>query len=143
MISYPYEVLGEFDELTILIARARALYADDQSMLRDYATELMRYAWKATTEGGDVYTNEKREVIASIEQTLQTLVPEPQGFVVPAGTEQATWWHMVRARARKANRLDVGGNNHLREVSGRVMRISFLLALKSNADAGVPEEPIS
>lgn len=147
---WSWDVLGTFEEISVIAGQAEALATNapsDENVNPNNIT-IARVAMdtllRVIGEGGETYWNDVAKPAAGAVLTaLEGTVTQPGVAVLPRGTQLAAQWYWIRAMCRRALRLDTGDAIHLREALGAVAQIAYLMALQANADAGVPEIPVS
>jgi cob(I)alamin adenosyltransferase len=131
--------MGDVDELNSLLGLAGGLDRI-QNELFDLGADL-----SVPFAGHEDRLRVTQEAVDRLEQEIDeanAALPELKSFVLPGGSERASWLFYARAVCRRAERavLAVADTNPLAAVYlNRLSDLLFVLARKANADDGVAE----
>ena len=149
------EACGAVDEVNAVIGLARA--ADPPTevarILETVQRDLLALGAELATPPEQVESLGSTPIRAAdvnrLEQAMDALereLPQPTGFVLPAGCRAAATLHQARTVCRRAERRVVGASQHhairadVLVYLNRLSDLLYLLARRSNLAAGTPEE---
>lgn len=131
-------VCGTIDELESFIGLviSKLQSTEDKELLTDIQTNLYKImGYLVGARKGDMVTNTDVKALEDRIDSIQERVPKLTRFILPQGTELSSWFHVLRAITRRAERaivtLDIDDEIILQYIN-RLSDLFFMLARQYN-----------
>ncbi|MGB4966062.1 MAG: ATP:cob(I)alamin adenosyltransferase, partial [Microgenomates group bacterium] len=109
---------------------------EDKELLTQIQTNLYKImGYLAGARKGEMVTLSDVQALEERIDTIQDSVPKLTRFILPQGTEVSSWFHVLRAISRRAERAIVGldvDNEVILQYINRLSDLFFMLARQYN-----------